>query len=81
MLVSTAVGIAALAIALAARTQLRAASPDVKLVEEKAPDGRACGQWVELTYRACKPVRACNAERVGTDEAAEFADRVLRRPV
>lgn len=31
----------------------------VQLISEEAPQGRACGKWIQLEYRACKRVVGC----------------------
>jgi hypothetical protein len=56
--------------------QQRTAPRGVQLVEEKAPQGRVCGQFMSLTYRACKPVRACREADVAPGDATDLLESI-----
>jgi len=60
------------------RTQPQRISPDgVKLISEKAPQGKECGRWIQLEYQACKPVRACRgAQSIRSEDVDDLFDRL-----
>lgn len=54
--------------------QHRATPAGVHLVKEEASAGKACGEWVSLTYRACQPIANCR-DNVAASLAPALLDR------